>query len=193
MRQDEFREGERRQREREREQEEEVDTSSEEEQEMEKGSREITEIEKRRLKQEFLQVMLLSFLEVRTEREIQMNPVVPHPSSLNMRPMKVLPGLTTFAPCANFPVSDSNSLWVQAFLPCHYRSRPCSSSSFDVGSQTSSNTVLRVKLRKFSTVPGPSSFSSATGSPSHSKIAMSLDRAAARFVEAGDPITRKSS
>ena len=62
MRQDERRERERRQREREREQEEEVDTSSEEEQEMEKGSREITEIEKRRLKQEFLRVMQLSFL-----------------------------------------------------------------------------------------------------------------------------------
>lgn len=62
MRQDERRERERRQREREKEQEEEEDTSSEEEQEMEEGSTEVTEIEKSRLKQEFLRVMQLSFL-----------------------------------------------------------------------------------------------------------------------------------
>lgn len=62
MRQDERRERERRQGEKEREQEEEEDTSSEEEEGMEEGSAEVTEAEKRHLRQEFLQVMQLSFL-----------------------------------------------------------------------------------------------------------------------------------
>lgn len=61
MRQDERRERERRQREKEKEQEEEEDTSSGEEKMEEEGAQ-VSEVERRRLKQEFLRVMQLSFL-----------------------------------------------------------------------------------------------------------------------------------
>ena len=107
------------------------------------------------------------------------------PNSWNIRPMNVLPGRTTLAACANFPVRDSSSLRVQALRPRHCFSSLMSSFSFPGGSRVMRDSESRVNPRKSSTVVGPSNFSSATGRPSRLNVSMSVWRDCSQPPEAG--------
>ena len=88
--------------------------------------------------------------------------------------MKLLPGFTTRAAYANFPVKDSDSFLVQLSLPTQDCSNTSSSFSLSGRRRTYIYCELSSNPKKLRRVDGPSTFSIAKGNLSLEKIAIKV-------------------
>ena len=106
---------------------------------------------------------------------------------------KVRPGFTTLPACCRCPIRGSSSLLVHDFLPCHDFIRDCRLCSLSAGRRSSIVAVSSSMPRNGSTVLGPSSLSSAKGTPSLLHDAIAVVKASAHWFVPGCPKKMKSS